>query len=669
MIQETTPQNEELTRLEILRGFKKHFAGDGNRNRSPFEEGRVVGYGTDIDPWDVPEIHHTVRETIQEHLRAIHQGKPSQVVILAGEPGMGKSHLLNYFRSSKRADELGYVFVCNSNHWKVQEFEECLLDWILEALVRPSPNGPHLLLEKIQDVAFQALSQILARPGYSRKFQGSREAGLLRRVFTKLAGSGHARLQAALEKRDASVFKRLDFARFSSFVCDRFLQQSGNLFHRYVLQVLLRYLYPEDREKTLHWLRRKNVRDYFLKALGAEDVIDRQYKVIDTIKILISLFTPEVSRTLGLSPASGPGKVFFFAFDQLEGRQELFEQEDDWFKFFAQLSELYNSLPNVFVLFTMTLGLRDKLYPKMERQFQQRIRRDQKFVLREIDGTEVLSVYRRRVRYWLGDGADTQELRNHLDDPRFQYLPFSQEEILDWSRTKTLREILDDLDGRFRRYLDREVTGTDPRFEFLVSLNELRRDEEDAHPFHYTESHLDTVTELLNRAGGFFASAYGLSYCGLEAWNTEDGLPALRLEFRPSGRQENWVRVFLTRLPYQFNAKLQGCFKLLHKLQIDRNFLWLLRPDKVVSAWETERPGQVFARTLPLSTQTSVQAVLRLLDKRERFPVKLWKAAEQVLLEEFKLTYLGEMFQEVANVLEVQVPEQPMVLIPAEVQT
>src|SRR5579859_217644 len=99
MSQEPIPQSEELTRLEILRAFKKHFAGDGEGNRSPFEEGRVVQYQTVIDAWDVPEIHHAVRESIQDQLRGIHQGKRSQVVILAGEAGMGKSHLLNHFRS------------------------------------------------------------------------------------------------------------------------------------------------------------------------------------------------------------------------------------------------------------------------------------------------------------------------------------------------------------------------------------------------------------------------------------------------------------------------------------------------------------------------------------------------------------------------------------------
>ena len=658
MSQTAATQSEELTRLEILRAFKVHFAGDvrgqGRRNHTPFEEGRVVQYHTIVDDWDVPEIHHVVRDAIQDHLQAIHAGKRSQIVILAGEPGMGKSHLLNHFRAPSLAKELGYVLVCNSNHWKVSEFEECLLDWIVEAVVRPSPDEPHLLLEKIEDIAFQALGQILARPGQLKKYASHKNAGYLKRVWLKLVGNTHGRFQQALHKRDAGIFRWLDFNAFSGFVCNRFLLDSGNSFHRFVLRVLLRYLFPEDREKVLHWLRRKSVEAAFLHQIGALETIDRNYKVLDTIKILLSLFTPEVARTLSPVPDQGRGLVFFFAFDQMEGRQELFDKEDDWFKFFAQLSELYNALPNVFILFTMTTGLRDKLYPKMERQFQQRIHRDQKFVLHGIDDAAILSLYRRRLGHWLGNAAELEEIRLQVQDPRFQYLPFTQKEILDGARNKTLREATDDLDRRFRNYLLENVTLTDPRFEMLVILSELRTAEEKAHPFYYTDRHLETVTQLLNQAGGFFAAAYGLAYSGMQAWPTTDGLPALRLEFRSLDHDKSWVRVFLARLPFHFNAKLEGCNNLLANLQKDRNYLWLLRPDKVNADWQEMRPGQVFARTLPLSTETSLQAILKLLEKRDQFKVDVWKQAEEVLLEEFKLTYLGELFHQAAEALDAQ---------------
>jgi hypothetical protein len=91
---------------------------------------------------------------------------------------------------------------------------------------------------------------------------------------------------------------------------------------------------------------------------------------------------------------------------------------------------------------------------------------------------------------------------------------------------------------------------------------------------------------------------------------------------------------------------------LLYKLQTDRNFLWLVRPERIEIS--DKKQEQVFARKLEASCETALRAMLRLLGKRDQFKTDTWPKAEQVLLEEFKLTYLGEIFQHVAdNLLEV----------------
>ena len=126
--------------------------------------------------------------------------------------------------------------------------------------------------------------------------------------------------------------------------------------------------------------------------------IDQHHKVCDTIKILISLFAADV--TAGLAGEEGPrtDKVFFFAFDQIEGRKELFEEDADWFKFFAQMSELYNTLPNVFVLFTMTLRLRNRVSSAHGDAVPGPHPPRQGFALAGIEDDEILSLYRQRVR-------------------------------------------------------------------------------------------------------------------------------------------------------------------------------------------------------------------------------------------------------------------------------
>ena len=689
-----TAHREELDRLEILRAYKKHFAGDGTMNRSPFTE-RVVRYDADVETGDIPEIHGQVRGAIQEAIRELHKGQSSRVAIFAGQAGMGKTHLLNHFRSAARQQALGYVFVSNpSNYWKIEEFEECLLTWLVAALVRPSLRGPNLLSAKIEALAFQALEQILDQPGKLREYLGGRRAGWLARLLAKLGRDQHAQFRQACKDRDARIFRRLDFRRFADFVCERFLHNKENALHCFILKVLLRYLFPQDRDKVCAWLigqkvhaaflrqmggaagaqpqpeadaapwpDDRQIEDHLLNTLGVADRLDRNYKFIETLKILISLFSPDLNRHQPPDPSGHAGRVFFFAFDQAEGRNELFANEADWFKFFAKLSELYNALPNVFIAFTMTTDLRNQLYSRMERQFRDRIQRDQKFVLERVADEDVLAIYQRRLELWRGDHLS--QLSPLLRQPRFAYLPFRQEELIEKAHQKTLRQLLETFDGDFRKYLDGVVVGGDARLEYLVALNELRELEKQAkNEFEYTEAHLQKVQALLARAGGELAAAFGLSLSEVQPCQTDEGYPALRVELRKLAPDERWVRVVLARLPHNFKVKAESYLGLLQNKVMKKNFLWLVRPLRLSEDYESRRPGQVFTRQLEVALESRLAALLTLLDKRDRLPqepglsaqerAKFSKEASHILVEEFKLAYLGEMFQHAAQALENQ---------------
>lgn len=541
---------------------------------------------------------------------------------------------------------MGYVLVCNSNHWEVDEFEACLLNWILNALVHPSPSGPHLLLAKIQDLAFEALGQVLAQPGQIRRFERPRR--FLGRIWRTLR-PGHHRFQQRIEARDPRVFAELDFARFSDYVCNRFLHDSGNPFHRHVLCVLLLYLFEDERERVLHWLRGREVN--FLKATGVDERIDAKYKVIDAIKILVSLFTAEVSKSLRPGEKDERrGKVFFFAFDQMEGRQELFRNDREWMKFFGQLSELYNTLPNVFVLFTMALALRNKLYPQMEGQFQDRIIRDERFQLHRIPNAELLALYRKRVDYWLGNERD--DVREQLAAISQPDLPFTQEKVLELSEGKTLREALAALDEVFCDFFKNLVTK--PRVDYLGFLNSFRAREQEASPNEYTANHLDRVKQLFDRHGTALAEAYGLGFTASEWRATEQKLPALWLEFRDPKNTARWVRAFLVRLPWNYNQYAPGAIDLLRNLRIGANFLWLVRPTKIDEGLEGRRPGQVFARALTGAAHTTIQALVELLSNREKYPPEEQEVTDEVIREEIKPTYLGSMLRQLREALDAQ---------------
>src|SRR5262249_40548536 len=156
---------------------------------------------------------------------------------------------------------------------------------------------------------------------------GGKTGGWVGRLLAKFGRDRHAEFRQACKDREGSIFRRLAFPRFAGFVCERFLPEKTNPLHRFVLQVLLRYLFPEHREKVCAWLIHQKVRASFLKQIsgasepdpgleppdppwptdvqveehclvqaGVADRLDRNYKFIETIKILISLFSPEVGR-------------------------------------------------------------------------------------------------------------------------------------------------------------------------------------------------------------------------------------------------------------------------------------------------------------------------------------------------------------------------------------
>jgi hypothetical protein len=675
---------EELQRLEFLREYKRILAGDGTTNRSPFADDRVVRIDSQVENWDIPEVHREVRLALLENLAELHQGKCSRVVILAGEPGIGKSHLLQYFRSPKLQEQHDYVFVGHTNNfWKVDEFEAYLLTLLVTALVRPNFQGPNLLLDKISDLAFQALEQILDRPGQIKTFLAHKALGWLGRVLGKLGPDQHTLFQKACQDRDLEIFRRLDFHRFADFVCDRFLCDKTNPFHRFVLYVLLRYLFPEDRFKVCAWLigqqvheeffqglggpyksRREEPRDpkwpspeqrdaAFQKEFGISDRLNLNFKLVDTIRILLSLFSPELNKS-GLRNDKNAAKIFFFAFDQVEGRNEIFEHDKDWFRFFAKLSELYNALPNVFIVFTMTLGLRNRLYPQMESQFRQRISRDQKFVLREIDDQEILAIYRKRLELWR-EGRFSEDLQELLSLPGYDLLPFRQEEILEMARKGSLRDKLETFDRQFRETMNRLVVGA--RIDFLVAVNEKEKG----------FKHLEAVQQLLERVPGIVLGPYGLTLILQEICHGEDNLQALKLELATAGSTTPWVRIFLVPLSVKYRSKLSACGRLLYAKEKNKNFLWAVRqgPKSIElddDLMGREEQGQVFTKILGADFESRLGALLKLLDKQESLAADpTWseeakenyrQEVEDILVEEIKLMYLGEMFQQAAEALE-----------------
>jgi hypothetical protein len=485
-------------------------------------------------------------------------------------------------------------------------------------------------------------------------------------------------VKSLAERRDPEVFRRLDFDRFAGHVCDRVLSRPGDPFQRYTMRVLLRYLFPEERELVQHWLRNKQVGDHFLHRIGARDAIDRKYKAVEVIKLLMSLFTGEVARGVA-PPGKDRGLVFLLALDQAEGRAELFDSPSDWSDFFAQLAELYNSLPNVFVLFTMTIALFKELHARMEGQFRDRIRKDQRFILESIPDDEVLNLYRRRVDRWLGP-----KLANDLVPRREvagnHYLPFTQVEVLEMSRRLPVRAMLEKFDAEFRRHLTEKVVSEyDVPFDYLCTRKEIATFGESmaGTDARFTEPHLQTVCSLFEQFGGPLAKSAGVEFQQVEWVVTDDyKLDCLQVTACAEGQPQHWVRLVIGRLPYRnFMERVPGCIRLVsgRGRHFKRHRLWLLRSPSLDAAQIDSRDGSVTALDLPPATETTLRAVLDTLKQRGKYPADAWDQGEQFLVAQVRQTYLGDvlttaraLIDQLQRALDAATDESAVLNTPAE---
>lgn len=652
----------ETLQLEILQAYKRRFSpADQDTNHTPFDENSIIRYDDFVDGFDVPDIHRETRHRIRSVIEGIHQGRPSQVILLSGNPGVGKTHLINFFRPFPFAQELGYVFVRSSNHWNLKDFESCLLEWVVNSLCEPAIDHQHLLLDKIEDVAFQALGMLLDTPGAIENYKSQSLRGFLSNSWAKLTGRQRTRFRRGVDQRDKGVFRLLDFVAFSDYVCQQFLYSPNNDFHCYVMHVLLRYLFKDERPLIRAWLKGEKVEKQFLKQFGAYRKLDRKDKQFEVLKILVSLFTPSVCNKLN-GPNGKPRRdlVFFFAFDQAETRNAMFVSDEEWKLFFAHLSELYNALPNVLIVFTMTIGLRDEHLANMEGQFRDRIRQDPVFILKDISQEEAENLYHNRIQHWLGE--ESGQVLAKLNQLQAPFLPLTRGEVAELSRTSTLRQMVRNFDARFRqRLLEFAI---DVPTDFQTYVKELFPVETETEVHTYTGNHLQTVEELFAPTGSQVSSIpsigvelagkLGMLYQGHEIWKTEStATPALRFQFADANHPNRWIRVFLVKLGWFYRKETEECVALLTGTEHIRYHLWVVRAHLIEDYFVSKREGKMFARVLAGETETELQAANAVWRQQGSYKPESWARGKPWLLDRVEKTYLGELLQKAREGLDL----------------
>lgn len=647
-----TPTDPGLARMELLREFKRRMPKDDPAaNVSPFDA-RVSTAAGGPDGGDAADLHAEVRAHIRDAVTAVREGKKqSQVILLSGAAGVGKTHLLRTFRTPKAMAEVGHIFVGGSNHWTIGEFEGRLLDWVVEALTAPGPNDPHPLLDRIRAIGFRAVDHLLTNPVSWKAATARPNRWLFGRVADWLKRPRYDRLKALADARDPAVFRHFDFAAFSGYVCDRFLAERSNLLHRYALRVLLTYLFPDPvedgvgtRERVLHWFRGRGSADYFTRRLGASERPDRTYSQFEAVKLFAHLFSPAVSAQLERVPGECPPRVLLLTFDQAEGRNELFDADDDWRAFFAHLSELYNTLPNVVVLFTMTLNLRNKLHAVMERQFRDRIRMDKRFTLDLPTPEQVKGLYRRRMESWLSHPPEVLQKYTASDNP---YLPFGSEgEMLSAAGNQSVRDTFEALDGAFRQRV-REVA-VDAAIDYWFDRNEQKAEEAASSDWDYTSDHLGTVRSLLSAVQPVLADEAGVELREVSSTKL-DNVPVLTLSFGLP-QHSFTATVYLARLGKHYNAPAGSLVGgLLKNRPKAKTFLWMVRPQPLPPVEElVDAPyhSQVFTGLCSEEVESAFASLVAVDEKREKYADPGQRdALDELIRSEVGKTYLGQLFR------------------------
>ncbi len=286
---------------------------------NPFED-RAVG-----DPWDrapitdVSSINSAASDTVFRLLEGVNRDRQTRIILLLGETGAGKSHLIH--RILRQLDERG-LFV------HVEPFGEASLvcKHILREIAvslgrRRRPGAAPQIVDFAACVIRDTWRHLLIERGVGRTPKG-------REQIDKLSGS----LEYVFNS-----FRRQDrfrpiYEALLTHLCD----DAPDL-DRQFLKTFFRVLLDEDRATVLDWLKGKDLEDIDLKRIGAPRGLLSEDEAFNTIRALAIL-----SRFY---------KPLVICFDQNESL--LWGDDDSRFQaLVTTLCRVHDFTPNCLLLFT-----------------------------------------------------------------------------------------------------------------------------------------------------------------------------------------------------------------------------------------------------------------------------------------------------------------------------
>lgn len=663
-----SPDAMELLKLQVLEVYKRKLAGEWVEDaatgelvqqlgNTPFDGLAVVRYESDVAPIDVPGIHEMPREQIKEALRRVQSDGKSEVLLIYGAPGVGKSHLIAWFDQPEGRPK-DVIVLRRPNTWSFEHFDSTLVDWLLETLLEPQDgNQRSLLEEKLRFFGYslmqrldgeRTLEQIVSSrtlPDRAREVLGRRP------TFRQLR-----------ERHDDSCFGRLDFKAFANTFANTVVV-GENRFRKNAAKALLWYLLPEHREQVIQWMRGRLDPSAAVGVPFSADPVRTREQRLELVRILVGLFVADATQRILPSGApkapTSQRRVFLLTLDQLETQKALATDESAWSNLFAQLATLYNDLPNLCVVLSMPTTLRTELYHRLERQFQDRVR---DFELAEVAPEATARLYRRRVQHWLGDEAP--EIQQKLDAIGKPYLPFeSRYDLLAAAQTdeqvgpRGVRDMLVALRRRFRARLDEVRLG--PGYDYLAHKQRQWDSRDDSRFF---EDHHQVLERLLPAiSADVLGPRFGV-VCEAVAAPSGETVPnltkiaRLKLTSAQSGAESRIL--YVVRLTSHVSKPLRESLALADSLDPQRFVVCVtrnghLKPSTVKRAW----PKHSVAAPDAEQDHCALWGLQHIVDQRSSYlaataPAEAEKDFVDTIERVLRGTYIGRVLVKLAAELE-----------------
>lgn len=268
---------------------------------NPFAQDRV-DKAWDSDVIDVESINRTAFARSLESIELVRTLGQSRGLLLAGETGSGKTHLLQRVRRRVQQDDRDY-FVYLHLPSAPDRFFRYLLQILMNDLVLVRPDR---LLSQLETLVVRELLRITAqsKPSASAWWEDLRKG-----IKSSFSGGFGQETKLSAEVFWADVCQRNKPGETLFAWLEPRMERIGEeqQIDRDVSLALRYYLARYRRQDALHWLSGKSLSEAVLNRMEIARSIEVDHDAFDVIK--------------ALSKLAGRSSVFVLAFDQLEGLQ------------------------------------------------------------------------------------------------------------------------------------------------------------------------------------------------------------------------------------------------------------------------------------------------------------------------------------------------------------